>query len=158
MTDLTVQQRSNLKTLADYLDNMPEDYAKTHFLMAAYAVCLPNLAEDLNGYPNLRERYEDDDDADESDELIQKLKGQAPNSFYACGTCACAIGHGPAAGIAVTNADTNWDRYSLRAFGMAQFEGPQFSPTFQDWNYVFGPDNPDDPKAAASRIHAFLSR
>lgn len=36
---------------------------------------------------------------------------------YECGTVACAVGHGPGAGIAPQRLDCSWARYSDRVFG-----------------------------------------
>lgn len=36
---------------------------------------------------------------------------------YECGTVACAVGHGPGAGIAPMADDCTWQRYAARVFG-----------------------------------------
>ena len=64
-----------------------------------------------------------------------------------CGTSACAVGHGPAAGIPLKK-DDNWLTYSYENFC--------FSGAF--WRYMFGSDWPNCPKAAAHRIWEVINR
>lgn len=70
-----------------------------------------------------------------------------------CGTVACAVGHGPAAGIPIEG-DTGWDKYAERVFGIGAVRG-----SYDRWEYLFsgawaGIDN--TPKGAAARIKTFL--
>lgn len=95
---LTRTQRSNLAKLADYLESLPEDYS--HFEMRDYA--------------GLRE----------TDPVLVKY-ARENGGVAQCGTVACAVGHGPAAGILFrrkadfyTRADGTsvllWEPYSAR--------------------------------------------
>ena len=141
---ITDEQKANLAKLADYLDAMTPEYAKKHFAMSVFMAC-PAGEWELTPY---QIRNGDSDDFDALN--VDAVYGQT-NDVYACGTCACAIGHGPAAGIAADPvADASWDKYSQRALGISQFYNTGI------WSDLFGPQNPDDPKAAAERIRAFL--
>jgi hypothetical protein len=93
------QQRANLLKLANYLESLPASYK--HFDMSAYA------------------RYNGDSVLSMPPELYAVLD---PKTFLGkCGTVACAVGHGPAAGIELTDEEQAfrlmWYRYSARAFG-----------------------------------------
>lgn len=97
MPALTRSQRKNLAKLADYLESLPEDYA--HFDMSGY----------LDGAsPEAAVQY------------ARKNGGVA-----SCGTVACALGHGPAAGVLFrpgeilppeddAPAEPDWDTYGDR--------------------------------------------
>lgn len=74
---------------------------------------------------------------------------------YDCGTAACAMGHGPAAGIKPFLHEDWWD-YSRRAFGIDQSEMDAGFDAFQwmfssVWAHI---DN--TPQGAAARIYWFL--
>ena len=123
----TAGQAANLNKLADYLDSLPDDYA--HFRMASYVA-----------------HYDADDDLSYEFDL-----GEADTDrVFNCGTCACAVGHGPLAGIHPLP-DEGWYEYEKRVFGLTITKN-------DDWNYLFGTSNPDDAKAAASRIREYLKR
>lgn len=125
----TAEQAANLNKLADYLDGLPDDYA--HFKMATYVGDYGNDGDD-DGIS-----YEFDLGEADTDRVLN------------CGTCACAVGHGPLAGIRPLP-DEAWHEYEERAFGVSVRD--------DDWEYLFGPYNPDDAKAAASRIREYLKR
>lgn len=128
-TPLTPFHIANLAKLADFLDALPDNYA--HFRMANY----------------FGKYYEDDEhpypDAEPSE--------VDPARLINCGTCACAVGHGIAAGIEAMRGE-NWHEYERRAFGVSVRD-----PNFEAWDFMFGPDNPDDAKAAARRIREVLA-
>lgn len=64
-----------------------------------------------------------------------------------CGTVGCAIGHGPYAGIKNPEC-LNWDEYSLKSFGLAQYhEGAGHS--LFSWRWM---DVDNTPNGAAKRI------
>lgn len=86
---LTETQKSNLKTLADYLAGLPTNYQ--HFDMGDWAT---------NNF----------DDYDETSPVSGGIT-------LGCGTVACAVGHGPNAGIAPGPNDTQWSLYAENAFG-----------------------------------------
>lgn len=67
-----------------------------------------------------------------------------------CGTVACALGHGPAAGVDPFE-DWLWRTYSRNKFGMESYS--------KDWEFVFGPDweiHDNTPAGAADRIDYYL--
>lgn len=67
---------------------------------------------------------------------------------YECGSAACAIGHGPAAGIPIRG-DATWYGYASRVFGTSE--------TSSDvGRYMFGIGTPDGHLAAAARIRDVL--
>jgi len=81
---------------------------------------------------------------------------------YECGSVACAVGHGPAAGIR-TRGDRNWDAYAERAFGVL----PSYTlcgydatnPQYQAFRYMFGGDWDQydyTAKGAAARIRRYV--
>lgn len=111
MTTLTRSQRANLRKLADYLESLPEDYR--HFDMHDY------MGNDASAAAL---------------EYARKNGG-----VEQCGTVACAVGHGPAAGILFRPSDftRNWDgtpalswgSYSRR-FTPRGYDEPEF-----DWAF-----------------------
>jgi hypothetical protein len=112
------EHRDNLAKLADYLENLPDDYAKfdMEFFMSA------------DGEP------------------IDTPK------TVSCGTVACAVGHGPSAGIPVCG-DNNWPDYVQRVFGVYHArESGAFEWLFAEW--WASVDN--TPKGAANRIRYYL--
>ena len=121
------KHRDNLAKLADYLAALPADYE--HFDM-----------DDYN-----RDRRE----GSRRHLYIQDRR-------YGCGTVACAVGHGPAAGIRVYG-DAVWASYCRRVFGIGRNDGRGgVNETFE---YLFGSawtqyDN--TPQGAAERIRTFL--
>ena len=67
-----------------------------------------------------------------------------------CGTVACAVGHGPAAGIRVYG-DADWEAYADRVFGEIPYE---------DFQYMFGSEwshYDNTPKGAAARIRTYVA-
>lgn len=109
MAKLTAAQRKRLDKLATYLEGLPEDYA--HFEMQDF------LGIDDNSPIALE---------------YAKRNGGVP----ACGTVACAAGHGPAAGILVPlrfrrGGRVNWSEYSELFVGEAdEYRG--------HWDWCFG--------------------
>jgi len=90
--DATEEQRANLDTLATYLEALPEDYE--HFDMRRYF--------DARGL---------------TPDIVALSSGLVGTEHLnVCGTVACAIGHGPAAGIDPQGSE-NWSEYSSRVFG-----------------------------------------
>jgi len=66
-----------------------------------------------------------------------------------CGTCGCALGHGPYAGIPKRSGET-WHQYAHRAFVLLDEHG-----TWDCWNWCFSPlwsGNDNTAKGAAKRI------
>lgn len=125
------QRRDSLKKLADYLYNLPENYS--HFHMGVY------FEADYEGHQ---------EDVLEDLELYDSL-------LHSCGTSACALGHGPAAGVNPYGGCGDWDDYALFNFGI--------KPNSNAWKWLFSPYwdstiNAEDntPKAAALRIYQYL--
>lgn len=110
--------RERLDKLATYLENLPEDYQ--HFEMSGYF-------------------YAPDDEINATEAHYAQHNGGVPS----CGTAACAVGHGPAAGILMPGhmiaepAYTHdhfyidWDEYSLL------FTGEEDTNTLL-WKWLFG--------------------
>lgn len=115
----TPRQRANLARLATYLEALPADYAE--FDMGSYQ----KREGSGSGLP-----------------LARRLK--APT----CGSSACAIGHGPFAGIRVYG-DFSWSAYADRVFGTCD-NGSHAG------RRMFGLNNKGDHFAAAERIRAEL--
>lgn len=116
------KHRDNLLKLAAYLEALPEDYGQFDM-----------------GYFNA----EVDDYNDTIDLPLSDRK-------YDCGTVACAVGHGPAAGIRAYG-DFNWGQYARRVFGTEVGD--------DNFNYMFGAcwerfDN--TAKGAAARIRTYV--
>lgn len=66
-----------------------------------------------------------------------------------CGTVACAIGHGPKAGLAVEEFDRSWYLYSERVFGLSD----------RGWTWCFGSEweaIDNTPAGAAKRIQYLI--
>lgn len=115
----TPKQRANLDKLATYLEGLPEDYAEFR----------------MRDYYYLKGRW-------------LRPKDCMVNRQVQCGSAACAIGHGPAAGIR-TYDDDSWDDYSMRVFGVScREEGAG--------HYMFGPSQGGTANDAAARIRRVL--
>lgn len=140
MAKLTRAQRANLKKLATYLENLPEDYQ--HFEMSEF--------NSLS-------------DADAVDYGLNNGGLDRFSEANACGTVACAVGHGPSAGVLFRKGkdyvtydcygekfvDPKWNEYSER-----------FAPLRSDeWNWMFGAewsDYDNTHRGAAARIRYLL--
>lgn len=139
---LSAKRRENLTKLADYLDTLPEDYQ--HFTMSTF-IDNEGEMEPINQY-------------------AEKNGGVGE-----CGAVACAIGHGPAAGILFPRRRSNsplwyysllsrqftphWEAYSAR-FLICEEKYPA------EWEWCFGADwsNTDNhPWGAAARIRYLLA-
>lgn len=138
--EVTAEQRSNLETLASFLERSvppPTFSMKTFVTVKKDFVLEEEFDED---------RYFDSRDALNSRPSLMKL------SYYTepdCGTVACAVGHGPLAGIAPLE-DESWFEYSKRVFGAPY--GSLFRWLFDDnWANV-----DDTATGAAARIRYYL--
>lgn len=127
---LTATQRRNLVKLADYLESLPKSYK--HFEMKSYFI--------RNGITR----------ADE----VRYAKKNGGLDQFPCGTVACAVGHGPSAGVLFRPGDIdvwgepNWNFYSRRFC----YHGAAFIFMFgSDWSRV---DN--HHWGAAARIRYIL--
>lgn len=120
------KHKDNLLKLADYLAALPADYKE--FDMRDYNAV---EADTHSGFSTLGPY----------------------NRQYGCGTIACALGHGPAAGVRVYR-DLGWEEYCERAFGVDG--GGYYSDAFE---YMFGANwqNFDNtPHGAAARIRTYV--
>jgi hypothetical protein len=116
------KHKDNLLKLAAYLETLPDDYEQ--FDMSEYM-----MARVGGYYETLR--------IDERSKPV-------------CGTVACAVGHGPAAGIRVYG-DECWGSYADRVFGFLPDDG---------FDYMFASGwSVDDntPKGAAARIRTYVT-
>lgn len=115
------KHRDNLLKLADYLDKLPDDYQQFHM------------------FDYMAERH---GMGWETFSLEERAKPE-------CGTVACAVGHGPAAGIRIYG-DHDWESYADRVFGDMPLD---------DFQYMFGSewsDYDNTPKGAATRIRTVV--
>ena len=126
------EHKANLKKLAKYLATLPDDYEKFH--MKVYCSTI-----DEGGYVG-----DEDFGPNQADAILSNK----------CGTVACALGHGPSAGIMPTKDDHFWDQYSENHFGLVWGS--------DGWTHCFDVEWAQDPetntpKAAAKRIHEYLN-
>lgn len=112
---------------------------------------LTKLATYLESLPDDYDHFGMDEyNADEFGKVIR-----IENRRYDCGTVACAVGHGPAAGIRL-HKDNNWRVYAKRAFGVS-------ASVWEDdpvWDYLFSHEwarYDDTHQGAAARIRTFLA-
>lgn len=125
MYNLSDFQKSNLKKLADYLIKLPEDYE--HFDMSIFY-------------------HTTNDDTMAYEYMVPSIL-----NLNRCGTVACALGHGPAAGIIPDDLGISWEEYSSY-FINEDFEDGLWPFLFSDdWT---GIDN--TPQGAAKRIYWIL--
>jgi hypothetical protein len=118
------KHKDNLLKLAAYLETLPDDYEQF----------------DMTGYMMARDGHYWD-----SLEIEERSKP-------VCGTVACAVGHGPAAGIRLYG-DHSWEDYSDRVFG-------EFEDTPSCWDYMFSSiwsEIDNTPKGAAARIRKYVA-
>lgn len=134
---LTKTQRANLTKLADYLETLPKSYR--HF--------------DMSSFFNRGE-------FDYEDEVRYALENGGVKN---CGTSACAIGHGPSAGIlmprkmAVDGWQPNWYAYTQLFIGTFDFHTQRR----RFFEFMFGGhwDNIDNHHyGAAARIRFVLDK
>jgi hypothetical protein len=121
------KHKDNLLKLAAYLETLPDDYER--FDMFEYMM-----------------------ECDGDDRRYWETLGPDERSKPSCGTVACAVGHGPAAGIRIYR-DLDWTDYSARVFG--EFEGD-----YLVWDYMFSPrwsHTDNTPKGAAARIRTYVT-
>lgn len=125
---LTAARRRNLDKLATYLEALPEDYE--HFGMGGWLVGAS---------------------AGEAARYARENGGVA-----SCATAACAIGHGPAAGILVPACFRSGHFVDWRAYAQAMFSGNLAN---RIWAFGSAWDaNDDTPQGAAARIRYLLNK
>lgn len=128
MLDITPQQRENLLQLADYLYALPEGYKSF----------------DMNEYAQVIDWSLDD-------ELTIPFTNFNPEMLHSCDTVACAIGHGPSAGIKAKGSVSDWLDYSMEVFGAG------FNDDLYKWCFHgYWADEDNTAKGAAQRIYYAL--
>jgi hypothetical protein len=128
-------KRRNLAKLAQYLESLPEDYR--HFDMSDFASHNGDCSEVVG-------------------DAMVALATDPAKFFSNCGTVACALGHGPAAGVRMKleeAQDHDWDAYCERQFGIpAQRVNATWDFLFSSsWSFI-----DDTPRGAAARIRYYL--
>ncbi len=132
MASVTKTQRANLLKLAAYLESLPRNYQ--HFDMANYVdhrgACVLPMQKDV-------------------------FAAKAPEQFLTnCGTVACAVGHGPAAGIRPLKRE-----FERNGFDWIGYGDRTFTNNNDDFEFMFGSSwNQHDNHhyGAAARIRYFL--
>jgi hypothetical protein len=115
-----------------------------------------NLTKLANYLDALPKDYKDFDMCDFNYDSDQSL--DIADRRYDCGTAACAVGHGPAAGIRVYK-DADWFAYCERAFGITRYAADHDYDEDKDFEYLFGSgwgDYDNTPHGAAARIRTYL--
>jgi hypothetical protein len=111
--EITPQQVSNLIKLAVYLRTLPADYRQFSMTFFYWDPGKdPSLIGDLADMDQLNQRHP-------------------------CGTVACAVGHGPAAGVPRVSGERDWNKYMKRAFGgdnVKAIYGALFSADWERWD------------------------
>lgn len=128
------KNRKNLEKLATYLEGLPKDYE--HFDMRVYQKRASAKAETDAGWKPERE--------------LQVHERIGRRKLSACGSAACAIGHGPSAGIRATKSDWSWSAYAERVFGHSECGT-------SEGVYMFGSSQEGDHRDAAKRIRRVLA-
>lgn len=133
LPNIEPEHEKNFKKLSSYLRTLPEDYE--HFDMGVFF--------DRPGV--LYVNYDSPSDI-------------TPEMYNQCGTVACAVGHGPAAGI--TGFDGYWSEYAEEAFGAIPVDL-----TLENGSIVFvwcfgsqWSNSDNTPLGAADRIDYMLSK
>lgn len=98
--------RKNLLKLADYLESLPADYK--HFDMSSY---IENSKAAM---------------------YYAKTGRKGNQKIVSCGTVACAVGHGPAAGISIKNYVNSINVVDWSAYADEQFSGDD------EFDWLFG--------------------
>lgn len=144
VSHLTEENRANLLKLATYLETLPDDHKEfdmRHFV-------------DWQSNPL-------DSKADTAARLAYATGAQP---LHECGTAACALGHGPAAGIPFT------EKYGLVQSGTVTYpDWSKYSKAFVGnhnhrdheavWEFLFSSlweDHDNQPRGAAGRIRYLL--
>lgn len=130
----------NLLKLADFLES--DKIPPPNFHMDQWA--LEVYPDEIELHGSLQEAVK------ERDYNTLRINEVTPEKYASCNTAACAVGHGPLAGIKVYR-DYDWWDYAKRVFGAG--EGSRafewlFAP---GWSYT---DN--TPKGAAKRIRIYV--
>ena len=143
---LTPYHIANLETLRDFLksNNIPPPQFDIRYYLNNKEMLTPLLDKHDKSYS----------------EIIDKMQmaSNAPKYYNECGTTACAVGHGPLAGIPAMDTE-DWNDYCFRVFGVT---GHLAGTDAQEaaWTFMFGPmwtGKNNTAKGAAARIDWFLT-
>lgn len=145
--DLTRAQRNNLKKLATYLESLPEDYE--HFEMDIF-ISQPDVC------------------GSDEPEFAKYARENGGVAQHGCGTVACAVGHGPAAGVLFRPSDMGNAIRWIHDKGYVSFKVPvwdRYSNRFCNedtalWSWLFGgqwSDFDNHHWGAAARIRYVLA-
>lgn len=150
-SELTRTQCNNLAKLATYLEGLPADYS--HFSMDVF----------------IKGGDEEKEDGNESSYVEYALTNGGVGK-HGCGTVACAIGHGPAAGIffrkVELSSDSTWDEEECDWLPIKEPNWDKYSQRFAPldtglWAWFFGSgweDEDNTHQGAAARIRYVLDR
>lgn len=128
------EHRRNLRKLADHLASLPEDYIYFH-IDTYWSSVVPRG----QGYGELNGLS-----------VVEEHPIDVLDNVSECGAVACAIGHGPIAGIPLNPDDLSWRAYAARVFGTHETGSRAGS-------YMFGCyGNSNNPQDAAERIRKVL--
>lgn len=133
---LTAKQKANLDKLANYLEGLPKRYR--HFDMHSY--------------------HEAHDPSATLEQYADYAMNNGGVTKHACGAVACAIGHGPAAGILMTKRLANPGDYYRPQWGTYSFQN--FAPSGNHWDWMFSSEwtrIDNGHRGAAARIRYVLA-
>lgn len=137
--NLTPANRRNLDKLATYLETLPKRYK--HFNMGYFLEAQSIIDDSETRHRN----------------YVDYAKNNGGVNKHYCGAVACAIGHGPSAGVLVpkrylnNNTSINWTDYS------DEFFAPYYSSTW-DWMFSGNWEDVDNThRGAAARIRYILA-
>lgn len=108
------------------------------------------LRDYLDGLPA---DYSDFDMETFADDEVRAVKATPKTG---CGTAACMVGHGPAAGVAMI--DSEWHEHGVGWFNYSErvFIGGTGCSSL--WAFAFGGDWPSDLRQAVARLDLILSK
>ena len=121
--------RKNLRKLANYLINLPVDYK--YFDMRFFKID--------------KETKDEIEIGGQHDDFLSQTQIQ-PREVNVCNTVACALGHGPSAGIKPSDKDVTWWDYGHNHF---------LNNGSPEWDWCFGYDwveVDNTPQGAGKRI------
>jgi len=136
---LTKQQRENLDKLATYLENLPADYSA--FNMAHYFI--------TDGITSEKEFAE-----------IEAKYARENGGVGKCGAVACAVGHGPSAGVLFDEFDFSPTIGRYRTADWTTYVEKFCTNGSPEWEFMFGGGwayHDNTPQGAAKRIRYTLA-
>lgn len=126
------KHRANLEQIAEYLERLPSDYA--HFSMRYFNTMRT------------------------ADAIRYGRENGGLEKYGSCGTVACVVGHGPAAGILVPESCINIDYSGTYAVDWLIYMEEMFGHDAYNWCFSDGWASFDDTfRGAAARIRYYLA-